>query len=1148
MKRILVGLLLAGVIASAQNVSGLLSGTLQDPSGAVIPGADVKLTADRTGFVRTTKTNNEGFFSFPDLTPSVFTLGISAPGFKNYAQTGIEITSGAQRSLGVIELLVGAAAETVTVTAEAAQVMTASGERAGVLTDSDLTHLATRGRDFMDAVGLLPGVVDLNFTREAPSSASITSVYILGGRDNSKNMTIDGVTNIDMGSGTAARTLPSMDSVAELKVLMSNYAAEYGRNSGGTITVITKGGGRQFHFTGGWYHRHEEFAANNYFNNLNGLGRTPYRYNIFSYTASGPVYIPGKFNSGRSKLFFFFSQEFQRQLVSAASKTVTVPTALERAGNFSQSYDVNGKLIPVYDPQNHQTAFPGNIIPASRFSSIGQSVLNLFPLPNFVDPNPSRRYQWNYISAASYPAPRDTEIVRLDYSPWQNVQIYGRYSRTFEQNQAYYGPYTAGSLNFPLTRFISDYPGRGVNLHSTITISPSTVNEFTAGMSASVNRYFPQDLSKVTRQGTDIDVPQWYPQNNPYGLIPNMTFGVTNGANPSMDPRISSYMKNNRFNNTFILGDNLSTVTGGHTFKSGIYVELGYLYPYASTQPRGTLSFGVDRTNPLDTNYGYANALIGTYQSYSESTLEPLVKLRYRNVEWFLQDDWRVRPGLFLNYGIRFYNAPPMWDALQQTSVFIPGFYNPSQAPVLLRPALNSSGTKVAVDPLTGATYSGIMVGTFVPGVGNPADGMATVGRNGFPRSPYTAPAVSAAPRFGFSWDPFGKGKTVLRGGGGFFYNRPVMQSTYNGLNSLSANPPIVYTPTLYYGTLETLGQVGGSGILAPTGSMASAFGKQSQQIVYNFSFGIQQQIVRKLFLDASYVGSLARHLWYLRNINVVPAGAQFLDLNPQNRDLSTTSSALSTNFLRPYQGWGDILLTNFGGTSNYNAVQGNVIYKMGRGLLSAGYSFSKALGLSDTDSTQVSAFFNPRSRNYGAVGYDRPQVFTLRYNYSLPQAGRYFHLGWMGVVTDHWEISGVSRFMSGAPFTPSFTTVDSANITGTPSESARPNVVNPNADPVHRFGRPARGSFGNAGANVLRGPGVNNWDTSLYRQIPIREGGKYIQLRFESYNTFNHTQFSALNTTARFDAQGNQIDPTFLQPTAALWPRRIQLGVRFNW
>lgn len=286
MNKLVLAFWLVVTLASAQNVSCLLCGTVQDPSGAVIPGAEIKLTAAGTGFVRTTKTNSEGFFSFPNLIPATFNLNIEAPGFKSYALAAIEINSGEQRSLGLIRMELGASNDTVSVTAEASPISLGSGERANVLTEESLSVLATKGRDFMDAIGLLPGVVDLNETRESPSMRSLTTVHILGSRDNSKNMTVDGVTAMDIGDANAVTIMPSMDAVAELKLLMSNYAAEHGRNSGGTVTVITKGGGKQFHAAAGWYWRHERFSANDFFNNRNGIPRPRYRYNIVSYTTS----------------------------------------------------------------------------------------------------------------------------------------------------------------------------------------------------------------------------------------------------------------------------------------------------------------------------------------------------------------------------------------------------------------------------------------------------------------------------------------------------------------------------------------------------------------------------------------------------------------------------------------------------------------------------------------------------------------------------------------------------------------------------------------------------------------------------------------------------------------------------------------------
>jgi hypothetical protein len=826
------------------------------------------------------------------------------------------------------------------------------------------------------------------------------------------------------------------------------------------------------------------------------------------------------------------------------NSTVRVPTALERAGDFSQTYDTNGTLVPIYDPLNGMRQFPNNVLPAARISPVGQNVLNLFPLPNFVDPLPSRRYQWNYISAPSSPYPRRTEIVRIDYSPRQNMQLYLRLSNNADESHPTFGStnWTAGSVNFPLTKTVYRSPGRGAVVHSTVTISPSMFNEFILGYSHNYLQWFPESPERVSKKTTGIDIPQWFPQNNLEGYIPNMSFGgVSNAANSNIERSGPSYTNSD----TVSFVENLSKVYRTHTLKAGAYLERSRKDRTPQTYIRGSVAFDRDRTNPLDSNFAYSNALLGVYDSYLESTARPMGHLRFTNFEWYAQDDWRVRARFFLNYGLRFYSDPPQRDALLQLATFVPSLFNPAAAPVLLRPAL-ASGTKIAVDPRTGATYPGIMVGTFVPGVGNPANGTAVGGKNGFPESIYTTPAVALGPRVGFSWDPFGSGRTVVRGGGGVFYNR----SSNQPFTALLGNPPVVYTPTVYYGTLAAQAQTAGQGVLAPTSSTTAMSGRQNQMpdVTYNFSLGIQQTISRQLLLDVSYVGSLSRHLWSQRNINPVPIGAQFLDLHPENRDLSTSSSALAANFLRAYQGWGDILLSQMGATSNYNALQVSARRRTSRGLISVGYTFSKLLGTASTWNAAQSPFFDPRTRNYGVLTYDRTQVLTLQYVYRLPQPGQHFHQRFLRVLTDHWEISGVSRFMCGAPFTPGMSTVDGMNFTGTPSEGARPNVADPQADPLHRFGRPVRGSFGNTGTNVLRGPGVNNWDVSLYRRIPIREGGKYLQLRFESYNTFNHTQFSAVSQSPRFDAQGNQVDPLFLQHTAARAARRIQLALRLNW
>ncbi|MDZ4798005.1 MAG: hypothetical protein SGI92_07575 [Bryobacteraceae bacterium] len=338
----------------------------------------------------------------------------------------------------------------------------------------------------------------------------------------------------------------------------------------------------------------------------------------------------------------------------------------------------------------------------------------------------------------------------------------------------------------------------------------------------------------------------------------------------------------------------------------------------------------------------------------------------------------------------------------------------------------------------------------------------------------------------------------------------------------------------------------GGKGILAPSTIGGSLLGQQKRPTGYNYSFGIQQQLGRSTVIDVSYAGSIARHLLWKRNINATPMGSNWVDVNPQNADPTNRNTALPANFLRPYTGFGDINLYEFGSTSSYNSAQVSVNRRFNRGVLFGfSYTFSKALGTASSDTSNVDAFLGPRSRNYGPLSYDRTHNANLRYSYAVPKLGKRLNMRTLGLVTDGWELSGTGRFRTGAPFTPGFSQVDFVDVTGSTS-GARVNVGDPSAEAKLRFTRPARGEWGNAGPGILRMPGTNLWDTSLFKSFKTAER-LTTQLRLETYNTFNHTNFTGVNTTARFSGQ-QQIDPTFLDYTAASNQRRVQLALRLNW
>jgi hypothetical protein len=1154
MRRLLLALITLPALLPAQNTSCSLAGTVVDPGGAVMPGVKVTLTGEGNGFVRTVTTTSEGFFAYPDLTPATFTLSIDAAGFRPYKQTGIRIGMSEQRSLGMIKLQLGQVSDTVTVSADPVAVNLTGGERNGTLTGDQLDEIALRGRDIFDAVSLMPGVVDTSDGRDSPSPTSIQNIYILGGRSDQKNMTVDGVSNLDTGSNGSVHSMPSMDSVAEMKVMMSAYSAEYGRNPA-SINIITKGGSTSYHAQASYYFRNEDLNANNFFSNSAGRPRQEYRYNIGSYYIGGPVKLP-KFHP--KNLFFFFNQEFQNQVVAYAVNEKTVPTALERQGDFSKSYNTNGSPITVNDPLNSKHAFPGNLVPGSRLTPVGQAILNMFPLPNFLDSNLATRYNWNYYVAASEPYNRRTETARVDWQPRDNWQLYFSASNNADhQNVPYSGGtagWVAGSLNFVLSPISYSQPGRLATLHSTNTLTPTMFNEASVAVSQNQLNFSPEFPDLVDRTKLGINLPQRNPALNPLNLIPDMTFsGIQNYANPTMNDGTPYFNQNTIY--SFI--DNVSKIYGTHTFKVGLYFEHTQKIQSASPPVRGNIHFDTDGNNPLDSNNAYANALLGNYDSYAEATGRPQANYLFTNTEWYFQDDWKMKRNLSLSYGVRFYHDPAQYDARYQLASFSPAAWNPATAPVLIRPAV-VNGANVGIDPLTGATYSQGLVGDFVPGVGNPADGQLQGGKNGVPPGTYKLGPLAVAPRLGFAWDPFKTGKTSIRGGGGIYYDRIQGNPTMGLIN----NPPGIYSPTQYYGTFADIGASASAGYLAPSGTIYSLGSTPHQQQVYNYNLQIDRRIGSNL-VSVGYTGSLGRHLLWDRNINAVPLGAQFYQtINPQNKN-PQGNSALPTNFLRPYSAYGDLFMYEFANCSNYNALLASFQHRVSRGLtLSASYTYSKALDASDGYSSAVDPFLDPRSRNYGPAGFDRRHVSTTNFYYRLPKPGRATGIRPLRVA-DNWEISGVARMLTGAPLTPGYSLITGLNSpTGSTSDGARAQVLDPTAPLAQRFGPPPEPAgqasltnapwsvdspypqMGNLGKNTVTGPGTNDWDISLYRLIRLTERVSS-SLRVETYNTFNHTQFSGVNSTLQFNTKAQQVNTAFMLPNAARPPRCVQVALR---
>ncbi|MDP2997840.1 MAG: carboxypeptidase regulatory-like domain-containing protein, partial [Bryobacterales bacterium] len=926
-------------LALSQTVSGVITGTVKDQTEAVVVGANLNLVNEATGARRTAVTNEIGVYTFNSVQPGPYTLQVEQSGFKTLRRTNIVLTANERLPID-LKLELGATAETIRVEAQGASVQTVSAERSGTVTANQLSTLLLKGRDFMGLLKLLPGVVD-TAARDAPGSSSLAGLNIQGGRGNTANLTLDGITNLDTGNGTGPYFQPSMDAIAEVKVLLSNYQAEYGRNSGATINVIMKSGSRDFHAGGYYYKRNEALNANNFFNNSTSRPRDRYRYDLFGYTFGGPVYIPGKFNRNRDKLFFFFSQEIAPQKRPLTMGFRSTPTALERQGDYSQTLESDGgRLIVIRDPTTGQ-AFPGNVIPRARINANGQGILNLLPAPNIGTPT----RQYNYLYGGFIDNPRRVEVLRVDYLATPTTSFYVRGITSREVSE---GMNTAGSnpSNWPQLPLRYDLLGRGLVANFTKVISARTVNEFTAGVNRGMQDRWPLNdtiLAANQRSKTGLQsLGQFHPEINPMDIVPQVTFGgVPNALNLATDAKFPFVGRNNIWNFT----NNFSHVRGPHALKAGIYFEPTSRNARRDSAFNGNFDFGRNTNNPLDTNWAWSNALLGNFNTYSESDARTFGYGRFKNLEWFVQDNWKVTRRLTLDYGLRFYWIEPNYSAPNNVAGFNPDRYQAGKSPLLYQP-VRVGTQRVGSDPRTGNTVSSVLIGAFVPGSGDPYNGMVVKAQDAsYPRGLIDNRGVHYAPRLGFAYDLFGNGRTAVRGGVGMFYNRV----TTDQVLIMVENPPLRNTPIIYYNNLGAYLQSAGS--LFP-GTVSGLSRSGQVPTVMNWSFGVQQNVGFNTVLDVAYVGSVARHLMVWRDLNSVPYGSNFL---PANQDASNPGRPLPVNFFRPYPGYASVNYVEFSSTSNYHSMEVQVNRRFARSLqYGLTWTWSKALDFADGDTTVV--------------------------------------------------------------------------------------------------------------------------------------------------------------------------------------------------
>ena len=1154
----------------AQTTSGSVAGNVNDPNQASVSGATVVIADEAKGFSQRATTDKEGRFVFPQLPPGTYTLSIEATGFKKMQRSGIALVANDKLTLGDLVLEVGATSETVTVTGEATQVQAESAERSYAIQGAAVQNIAVNGRGFTPLASLAPGIVFQGPNNG--SSDNLAQISANGLRMNNNSLQLDGVSIMDTGNNGTLLNI-SLDSIAEFKILTANYQAEYGRSAGAQISAVTRGGAKDFHGSFYTFRRHDGMNANTWINNrdstdTNRINKPRLDQRDIGYTISGPVYIPKVFNTDKQKLFFFFSQEHQKRFIPPASQTrVTVPTALERAGDFSKSVDNSGNPFPyIRDSQatglcqatpanptpgvNYQAACfqDGGVlgkIPANRLYGLGLNILKMYPLPNTAG-----FAGYNYVTESPTNQPERQDLIRIDYNLSNAWRVSGRYVK--DTSNRLLGP--PGS--FVLANNLPDYPTKylfprySFSTTATGSLNSTTILELTFGQSHNSIDILP-GTDKFTRQALGLaGFPTIFPGAVQLDQPPRFCFGGPTAGLPncgggriSNSPIVGS---NNapftNFNTVRNMVASLSKIWGQHTLKTGIFWENSFKPQSSFANNNGTIDFSNNASNPLDTGFGFANAAIGVYNTYQQASGYFIGKYRYNNLEWYAQDNWKVTNRLTLDYGARFYLIQPQYDEDLQTANFIPTRYVAADAPRLYRPGKDAAGNRIAIDPVTGQTLSSVYIGRIVPNSGKLLNGVVQAGA-GIEKGLYRNRGVHFAPRFGFAYDVTGRQSLVVRGGGGVFYDRPQGNVVFD----LLTNPPTTIQPTFNFGRLQDIGS--GQLLLAPPSLVA--YDRQGKSpTTYAFNIGVQYKLPLESVLDVSYVGTLGEHLLQRRNINAPAYGAAYLPQNQdttQNPSLIPGATALTTDFLRPFQGFGTIQFIEPASSSNYHSLQTSVNRRFQKGLLlGVNYTWSKALGTQAADLPGVNGFGAPRGdgnqrrANYAPQDFDRRHNFNINWVYELPKATQNRKLGY---ALNDWQLSGIYRYQSGQPYNIGFSVPGSAgySLTGTQDvEGARIVLLgNPGSgnsgDPYRQFNTaaftiPRPGSMAlESGRNFLNRAPINNWDLSLTKRFAIKERAK-IELRLDAFNALNHTQFDAVNTTLNvvgFNAATGVLDPT---------------------
>jgi hypothetical protein len=1098
--------LVGGVQNGRAQVAGTITGTVTDQSGAVVPSAEVVITNSGTGVAaRTLKTDSSGIYVAEALLVGTYQVAVEAPGFQKSVRSGI-ILNVADRLNISFALRLGEVSQSVEVKGMAPLVETQTGEQSQLISTRQISELPILGRNFMLLQQMVPGASRTAGDEIGMGFYGERGFAINGLNDHFTGYMLDGVWNTQQGNQTSTMTNPGPDTLAEFKVLTSNYSAKYGVAGGANILAVTKSGTNQFHVNLYEYVRNDKLDAADFFLNKYNATKAPLRYNDFGYTFGGPFYIPNHYNTDKTKTFFFWSQEWRR-IRNASPVSAATPTQDMRNGDFT-GY---GPLTNPTDPRTGQPMVDNAGQPCvhgANMDQISPSCINNnvallfkqdFPLPNATG-------FYNYGQAATTGQNWREDFIRVDQNINPKLKAFFRF---VHDAWAESDPLVAWSGDsFPTIHNTFNVPSRNLIAKLITIISPTLVNEISFNASSAYGSPKPPAMEL---QGA-VTLPSGYTAKSVFGenvhnLVPTMGFGGGWGGIDALwgpwwaHQGMTQYM------------DDLSKQWRGHSFQVGAV----YLWSQAPVQSQTTPSSQGDYYfDGSLTGQPIADALLGLPASYGELQGFRQPMFDYHQAEIYFQDDWKVNRRFTLNLGLRWFDIPHVY--CDKLSTFFPSRYDPAQAPT--------------VNP----------DGTIVPGSGNLLNGIGLAGKDGVPRGLVQNHPDTFGPRLGFAWDPTGKGKTAIRGGFGIGYYR----IEGNDVQHMAGNPPFSKIATFFRPYYDN-----------PAGGQAApltALSIEGLDEVYkipsaqNWSLSVQRELAPNLGISVAYVGSHGIHRDMYADINQ-PHPAMGYDFDPRLACDPTTpypcSARVSEDYVRPYQGWSTVLNLIPSGNSVYHSLQVSLEKKFSGGLsFGAAYTWSKAIatctGFSLDSCTQD--YYNMKAER-GLAQFDRPQILVLNYVYDIPLFKKMTGVG--GAIIKGWEATGIVTLQSGVPFTPGFYS-PTQGLAIKPDRVAGASLTGPKTVDewfnFDAFMAPAFGRFGNAGDGILRGPGTNNWDMGFFKNFKIKERGN-VQFRAETFNTWNHTNFYGVSPTYC----GPDGACGFGQVTSAHTPRVVQLALRVS-